>query len=63
MDYLSNENKSIIMKKYIAPMVEIQNTEAYSMIALSLQNGKADSGSEVLSRDDDWNLWDDDQDI
>lgn len=48
------------MKKYIAPAVELQETEAFEMMALSLQSGTADS-SEVLSRDEDWNIWDEDE--
>ena len=45
------------MRKYITPCVEINETEAFEMIALSLLSGEAND-SEVLSRDNDWNIWD-----
>lgn len=47
------------MKKYISPAVEIQQTEAFEMIALSLKDGKA-TANEVLSRD--LNIWGDEED-
>lgn len=47
-------------KKYIAPVVEIQETEASQMMALSLQSGAADN-SDVLSRDNEWDIWSDEE--
>lgn len=49
------------MKKYITPIVEINEIEAFEMIALSLQSGAADD-SDVLSREDGWSIWNDDED-
>ena len=44
-------------KMYIAPEVEINETMAASMMALSLQTGAADN-SEVLGKEEnDWNMW------
>ena len=46
---------------YITPAVEINETMAASMMALSLQTGAADS-SEVLGKEEnDWNMWGDDE--
>ena len=50
------------MKKYITPCVEINETEAFEMIALSLLNGNANSDKEVLGRNDSWNIWNEDED-
>ena len=48
-------------KMYIAPVVEISETMTASMMALSLQTGPAD-GSEVLGKEEnEWNVWDDDE--
>lgn len=47
------------MKKYIVPAVELQETQTFQMMALSLQSGKAD-GSDVLSRDE-VDIWTDDE--
>lgn len=50
------------MKKiYSTPLVEIKETQTFQMMALSLQEGKAD-GSDALSRDDAWDMWGDDED-
>ena len=48
-------------KMYIAPAVEINETMAACMMALSLQTGAADN-SEVLGKEEnDWNVWGDDE--
>ena len=45
---------------YIAPAVEINETMAASMMALSLQTGAADN-SEVLGKEEnEWNIWSED---
>ena len=47
-------------KMYIAPAVEINETMAASMMALSLQTGAADN-SEVLGKEEnEWNIWSED---
>ncbi len=44
-------------KMYITPAVEINETMAASMMALSLQSGAADN-SEVLGKEEEnWNIW------
>ena len=48
-------------KMYITPAVEINETMAASMMALSLQSGAADA-SEVLVKEDNWNVWGEDED-
>lgn len=48
------------MKKYMTPMVEMNETVAFEMMALSIQNGTADE-SPVLSRDEEWNVWDENE--
>ncbi len=48
-------------KMYIAPAVEINETMAASMMALSLQSGAAD-GSEVLNKEENnWSIWDEEE--
>ena len=48
-------------KMYITPAVEINETMAASMMALSLQTGAAD-GSEVLGKEENsWNVWGEDE--
>lgn len=45
-------------KSYITPTVEINETEAEQMMALSLQDGPADESAEVLTKENvDWNIW------
>ena len=49
------------MRKYIAPAMEINESEVASMMALSLQTGAAD-GSEVLTKEEEaWNVWGEDE--
>lgn len=50
-------------KMYVAPAVEINETMACQMMALSIMDGKADD-SEVLGKgQQDWDMWyDDDED-
>lgn len=48
-----------IMKKYIAPSVEILNVNTESMLALSIQTGSSDKGN-ILSNDRNFDTdWDD----
>lgn len=47
-------------KTYMAPLVEINETQVEQMMALSLQSGAADN-SEVLTKpEEDWNIWSED---
>lgn len=46
------------MKTYIVPQVEVSQAGCSTMLALSLQQGQADS-SDVLTREDShWDVWD-----
>lgn len=48
------------MKKYIAPAVQVNETEVSQMMAVSLQDGSADPSKPVLSKEDtqeDWAIW------
>lgn len=46
------------MKKYIKPEVEILRVTVEGMIALSLQQGEADSSLEVLTTEErEWDIW------
>ena len=47
-------------KMYIAPAVEINETMAASMMALSLMQGPAND-SEVLVKEQEWNVWGEDE--
>lgn len=51
----------VMKKMYITPAVEINETMASQMMALSLQAGAAD-GSEVLGKEEnEWNMWAEDE--
>ena len=47
------------MKKiYLMPAMQTSETQVVSMMAISLQDGNADSDKEVLTKEnDDWNMW------
>ena len=45
-------------KMYIAPEVEINETMAANMMALSLQSGPADNSDVLGKEENDWNMWD-----
>lgn len=48
-------------KMYITPAVEINETMAASMMALSLQSGAADN-SDVLGKEEKaWDMWSEDE--
>lgn len=56
----STQKQVMTMKKYITPAVQVTETEAASMMAVSIQNGTADPGKPVLSKEnneEDWNIW------
>lgn len=50
------------MKKiYIAPAVELQETETFNMMALSITDKPADGNQPVLSpAEEEWNIWEED---
>lgn len=46
------------MKKYIKPEAEVLEVALEGMVALSVQSGQADPGSDVLVKEDkDWDIW------
>ncbi|MBR5053538.1 MAG: hypothetical protein IKW91_09985 [Bacteroidaceae bacterium] len=47
------------MKKiYLMPAMQINEAQVVGMMAISLQNGNADTDKEVLTKEnDDWNIW------
>lgn len=47
-------------KRYMAPLVEINETQAEQMMALSLQQGAADSSDVLVKDNTDWNIWQED---
>ena len=47
-------------KMYITPKVEIKETMAASMMALSLQNGSADNSDVLNKEENEWNVWGED---
>lgn len=60
--YINKTSYKYMKKMYITPAVEINETMAASMMALSLQTGAADS-SEVLTKEENsWNVWGEDED-
>lgn len=50
------------MKKYITPAVEVQNVTLQAMMAVSFKVNEGSTGDQ-LSRDNNWDIWDDDEDI
>lgn len=51
---------SKMKKTYMMPALQVYKADAVDMMALSLQDGNADSGKEVLSKENnDWNFWGD----
>lgn len=49
------------MKKiYMTPAVEINETQAEQMMALSLQSGAADNSDVLTKEQNDWNIWSED---
>ena len=55
-----DENNTTMKKMYITPEVEINETMAASMMALSLMQGPAND-SEVLVKEQEWNVWGEDE--
>ena len=45
-------------KMYITPAVEINETMASQMMALSLQPGNADDSKILVEEENEWNIWD-----
>jgi len=44
-------------KMYIAPAVEINETMACQMMALSLQEGAADGSTVLVEEEAEWDIW------
>lgn len=52
----SNKMKKI----YMTPAVQVNEAEVINMMAVSLREGSADAGKEVLTKEDNsWGIWDD----
>lgn len=49
-------------KNYIAPSVEINETMASQMMALSLLDEPANSGTVLGKEENSWNIWADNED-
>ena len=48
----------VMKKMYITPAVEINETMASQMMALSLQPGNADDSKILVEEENEWNIWD-----
>ena len=45
-------------KSYQKPVIQANETQAVTMMAISLQDGSADSSKDVLTKEnDDWDVW------
>ncbi len=44
-------------KTYIIPEVTVLQLQTHSMMALSMLTGDADPDSEVLVKEDNWEIW------
>ncbi|MCR4922291.1 MAG: hypothetical protein K5945_11395 [Bacteroidaceae bacterium] len=48
-------------KMYVSPRLEAASSEATEMLAASLPIGEGTvNGSDALTKENDWNIWDDD---
>ncbi len=46
-------------KTYMKPALQVNEAQVINMMAVSLQDGNADSSADVLSKEDNsWDLWD-----
>ena len=60
VSFLRTRSISISMKTYIIPALQVNEAQAQSMMAVSILDGSADSGKEVLTKEDDnWDFWGD----
>ena len=49
-----------MMKKYICPTIQVEETQAAQMLAESLKiSTKEVDGSEALTKEDSWDIWED----
>ena len=49
-------------KTYMMPALQLNEAQVSNMIAVSLQDGKADGNAEVLTKEDNtWEIWGDDE--
>lgn len=46
-------------KEYQQPVAEVYASQTSSMLAVSIMDGKADSSTEVLVKENDWSLTED----
>ena len=47
-------------KTYMIPALQVNEAQAQNMMAVSILDGSADSGKEVLTKEDDnWDFWGD----
>lgn len=50
------------MKKvYIVPAMLVNEAEVENMMAVSIMDGTADPSKEVLTKENDWNMWEDEE--
>lgn len=47
-------------KRYMAPLVEISETQTEQMMALSLQQDPANDSEVLVKEDADWSIWQED---
>ena len=45
------------MKTYILPAVQVSEAEVQNMMAVSIKNGNADPNAEVLTKENNWDIW------
>ena len=50
------------MKKlYVVPAMLVNEAEVQNMMAVSIIDATADPNKEVLTKENDWNMWDDEE--
>ena len=46
-------------RRYLVPAIQVNETQAATMMAVSIQGANADSSKEVLTKENnDWDIWD-----
>ena len=52
-----------MMKKYLAPAMQVEEALAAQMLAesLTISNETVDGSSALTKEDDDWNIWNDEE--
>lgn len=48
-------------KTYMVPAIQADEAQAATIMAVSLQEGSADPNTEVLTKENEWSIWGDEE--